>query len=220
MCPAFRSQPIEFNGLAPESFALARLSAHMTRGRDCCDTPKSACARRLCESREQKFGAPRVTRTAPWIKQVNAKACIETAFRVLTSMDFNYFCKIRPVLIRARERVESSSLRFPWNVLEFNSRCSTNSKMPLVAVARSVAMSSDVLIGIPSIIGSAAVQWVNVPINSDKRARASRIKAADGSYHSGSTNCISLLVLIISSAEHQRARHLHHVARRSAAMMW
>lgn len=103
MCPAFRSQPIEFNGLAPESFALARLSAHMTRGGGGgCETPKSACARRLCESREQKFGAPRVTRTAPWIMQANAKACIETAFRVLTSMDFNYFCKIRPVLIRAR----------------------------------------------------------------------------------------------------------------------
>lgn len=103
MCPAFRSQPIEFNGLAPESFALARLSAHMTRGRDCCETPKSACARR-----EQKFGAPRVTRTAPWIMQANAKACIETAFRVLTSMDFNYFCKISTSFDpRARE----SSLR-------------------------------------------------------------------------------------------------------------
>lgn len=169
MCPAFRSQPIEFNGLAPESFA--RLSAHMTRGRAGCETPKSACARRFCESREQKFGAPRVTRTAPWVVQVNAKACIETAIRVLTSMGFNYFCKISTSFDpRARESrlfVAAVSLKCPRVQLSVFNKLANATRRCL-----SVAMSSDdeVLIGIPSINGSAAVQWVNAPINSDKRS--------------------------------------------------
>lgn len=174
MCPAFRSQPIEFNGLAPESFALARLSAHMTRGRAGCETPKSACARRLCESREQKFGAPRVTRTAPWVVQVNAKACIETAIRVLTSMGFNYFCKISTSFDpRARESrlfVAAVSLKCPRVQLSVFNKLANATRR-----CRSVAMSNDdeVLIGIPSINGSSAAvqwQWVNAPINSDKRS--------------------------------------------------
>lgn len=88
--------------------------------------------------------------------------------------------------------------------------------MPLVAVARFVAMSSDVLIGIPSINGSAAVQWVNAPINSDKRVtdQEQLTGVIIVGQQTASVNPL-LVVLIISraaSAEHQRARHLHHAA--------
>lgn len=85
-------------------------------------------------------------------------------------------------------------------------------------------MSSDdeVLIGIPSINGSDAVQWVNAPINSDKRS-ARVTDQQQLTELSLWVNKLHLVNLATSSNNKSRSiagEHLHHVGRRSSAIMW